>query len=133
MKYLVVFPSVALLVASTCCSSSSAFVAPTKSTSAILQYVYLKAAETNGDSPSRKAAITSWISWANASLDPICFLETPEGKVYVHSTILFSIFYVTDLYLPVLSIYSIYLSFNLSSTFSDCAHITLLFCYFYQK
>jgi hypothetical protein len=199
MKYLVVFPSVALLVASTCCSSSSAFVAPTKSTStststsqlmagltlygsqgsrsplvnwgasevgvpitmgnlqnnphpfgqipcltddddvlvfesgAILQYVYIKAAETNGDSPSRKAAITSWISWANASLDPICFLETPEGKVYVHSTILFSIFYVTDLYLPVLSIYSIYLSFNLSSTFSDCAHITLLFCYFYQK
>lgn len=28
------------------------------------------------------AAITSWITWANASLDPICFLETPEGKVY---------------------------------------------------
>ena len=50
---------------------------------AILQYVYSKAAETNGDSPARKAAITSWISWANASLDPICFLETPEGKVYV--------------------------------------------------
>jgi len=49
---------------------------------AILQYVYSKAAETNGDSESRKAAITSWISWANASLDPICFLETPEGKVY---------------------------------------------------
>lgn len=49
---------------------------------AILQYVYAKAAETNGDSDSRKAAITSWISWANASLDPICFIETPEGKVY---------------------------------------------------
>merc|ERR1740138_244125 len=30
----------------------------------------------------RKAAIISWIVWANASLDPICFLETPEGKVY---------------------------------------------------
>jgi len=30
----------------------------------------------------KKAAITSWIVWANASLDPICFLETPEGKVY---------------------------------------------------
>jgi glutathione S-transferase len=28
------------------------------------------------------AAITSWITWANASLDPICFLETPDGKVY---------------------------------------------------
>lgn len=49
---------------------------------AILQYIYSKAAETNGDSESRKAAITSWISWANASLDPICFIETPEGKVY---------------------------------------------------
>mmetsp|Transcript_4561 Transcript_4561/g.13115 ORF Transcript_4561/g.13115 Transcript_4561/m.13115 type:complete len:253 (+) Transcript_4561:121-879(+) len=49
---------------------------------AILQYLYAKAAKTNGDSESRKAAITSWISWANASLDPICFIETPEGKVY---------------------------------------------------
>ena len=28
------------------------------------------------------ASITSWIVWANASLDPICFLETPNGKVY---------------------------------------------------
>jgi hypothetical protein len=27
--------------------------------------------------------VTSWISWANASLDPICFLETPDGKVWV--------------------------------------------------
>jgi glutathione S-transferase/alpha,alpha-trehalase len=27
------------------------------------------------------AAVTSWIAWANASLDPVCFLETPEGKV----------------------------------------------------
>ncbi len=48
---------------------------------AILQYLYSKAAESNGDSESRKAAIASWISWANASLDPICFIETPEGKV----------------------------------------------------
>jgi len=47
---------------------------------AILQYVYSKGA--GEDSDSRKAAVTSWISWANASLDPICFLETPEGKVY---------------------------------------------------
>ena len=30
----------------------------------------------------KKATIISWIVWANASLDPICFLETPEGKVY---------------------------------------------------
>lgn len=48
---------------------------------AILQYVYSKG-DTEKDSESRRAAITSWISWANASLDPICFLETPEGKVY---------------------------------------------------
>jgi len=45
---------------------------------AILQYLYSK----NTDSPSRSAATISWIAWANASLDPICFLETPEGKVY---------------------------------------------------
>jgi glutathione S-transferase len=47
---------------------------------AILQYVYSKVS--SKDSASRQAAITSWISWANASLDPICFLETPDGKVY---------------------------------------------------
>ena len=46
---------------------------------AILQHVYSKIS--SNDSPSRQAAILSWISWANASLDPICFLETPEGKV----------------------------------------------------
>lgn len=33
-------------------------------------------------SPKDAAAVTSWIVWANASLDPICFLETPDGKVY---------------------------------------------------
>jgi glutathione S-transferase len=49
---------------------------------AILQYVYSKSKAFESDSPKRRAAITSWISWANASLDPICFLETPEGKVY---------------------------------------------------
>lgn len=47
---------------------------------AILSYLYTHA--DTGDSQKRKAAILSWISWANASLDPICFLETPEGKVY---------------------------------------------------
>lgn len=35
---------------------------------AILQYVYSKGAP-DDDSASRKASITSWISWANASLD----------------------------------------------------------------
>jgi len=48
---------------------------------AILQYIYSNAETVTGDSASRKAAIASWISWANASLDPICFLETPDGKV----------------------------------------------------
>jgi glutathione S-transferase len=47
---------------------------------AILQYIYSKAAPET-DSESRSAAISSWIAWANASLDPICFLETPDGKV----------------------------------------------------
>ena len=84
---------------------------------AILQYVYSKAAETNGDSPARKAAITSWISWANASLDPICFLETPEGKVYVVSSfhIFCSCHFLCNqslIYLPILSIF-------IFSTFSD--------------
>lgn len=50
---------------------------------AILQYLYQTygaAAMTNSKAAS--AAVTSWIVWANASLDPICFLETPQGKVY---------------------------------------------------
>lgn len=49
---------------------------------AILQYIYSVSSASKTDSPKRQAAITSWISWANASLDPICFLETPDGKVY---------------------------------------------------
>ena len=48
---------------------------------AILQYFH---SLTKDDllSKSEAASVTSWITWANASLDPICFLETPEGKVY---------------------------------------------------
>lgn len=48
---------------------------------AILQYFH---GLTKDDllSKSEAAAVTSWITWANASLDPICFLETPDGKVY---------------------------------------------------
>ena len=34
------------------------------------------------NSPKEKGEIFSWVQWANASLDPICFLETPQGKVY---------------------------------------------------
>merc|ERR1712161_80462 len=52
---------------------------------AILNYLNSEVEENTDDDSdleSRNAAITSWISWANASLDPICFIETPEGKVY---------------------------------------------------
>mmetsp|Transcript_16004 Transcript_16004/g.22927 ORF Transcript_16004/g.22927 Transcript_16004/m.22927 type:complete len:80 (+) Transcript_16004:526-765(+) len=49
---------------------------------AILTYIYTVAGlEKHNDSNARKGAVLSWITWANASLDPICFLETPEGKV----------------------------------------------------
>jgi len=33
-------------------------------------------------SDSDRAATMSWITWTNASLDPICFVKTPEGTVY---------------------------------------------------
>ena len=49
---------------------------------AILNHLQVKADEKKDDIDAKKsAAIISWISWANASLDPICFLETPDGKV----------------------------------------------------
>lgn len=47
---------------------------------AILQYLHQKFAAEKM-SPAAAAAVTAWIVWANASLDPVCFLETPEGKV----------------------------------------------------
>lgn len=49
---------------------------------AILQYFHQKTTAKQQWNPAEAAAITSWITWANASLDPICFLETPDGKVY---------------------------------------------------
>lgn len=47
---------------------------------AILHYLHDKTKDKM--SKADAAMVTSWITWANASLDPICFLETPEGKVY---------------------------------------------------
>eukprot|EP00804_Cyclotella_cryptica_P010619 CCRYP_015181-RA/>CCRYP_015181-RA protein AED:0.34 eAED:0.34 QI:0/0.5/0.33/1/0.5/0.66/3/89/238 len=44
--------------------------------------VFESADEKGISGDARSAAVTSWIAWANASLDPICFLETPQGKVY---------------------------------------------------
>jgi len=49
---------------------------------AILNYLQSKADKKGMHDDATSAAVASWISWANASLDPICFLETPEGKVY---------------------------------------------------
>lgn len=49
---------------------------------AILNYLQDKADKKGMAGDATSAAVASWISWANASLDPICFLETPEGKVY---------------------------------------------------
>jgi glutathione S-transferase/alpha,alpha-trehalase len=48
---------------------------------AILNYLQSKADKKGINDDARSAAIASWIAWANASLDPICFLETPDGKV----------------------------------------------------
>ncbi len=45
---------------------------------------YLQSAADEGKGPkgdAKRAAVASWVAWANASLDPICFLETPDGKV----------------------------------------------------
>lgn len=46
---------------------------------AILQYLNFEHAKLT---KAQQASVISWITWANASLDPICFLETPDGKVY---------------------------------------------------
>jgi len=55
---------------------------------AILNYLQSKANNDkvlHGD--ARAAAVTSWIAWTNASLDPICFLEN-NGRVWVSYIIL---------------------------------------------
>jgi glutathione S-transferase len=51
---------------------------------AILQYLYtLFTKRCDSLVPqAQMGSIFSWIAWANASLDPVCFLETPQGKVY---------------------------------------------------
>jgi glutathione S-transferase len=47
---------------------------------AILQYLNINYAKDL--TKAQMAAVMSWIAWANASLDPICFKETPDGKVF---------------------------------------------------
>jgi glutathione S-transferase len=49
---------------------------------AILLYVHDETKSKLQLTKAQAASVTSWITWANASLDAICFLETPEGKVY---------------------------------------------------
>lgn len=49
---------------------------------AILIHLFHLALKKNEVNDKQQASIISWIVWANASLDPICFLETPDGKVY---------------------------------------------------
>lgn len=61
---------------------------------AILLYLHDKTKEKL--SPAEAAAIQSYIVWANASLDGVCFLETPDGKgrsifIHDHNRILTSI------------------------------------------
>ena len=33
------------------------------------------------DTPEKRAAAGSWVVWANATLDPICFIENDRGQV----------------------------------------------------
>jgi glutathione S-transferase len=49
---------------------------------AILLYFHELTKNDQSLTKAQAAAVQSWITWANASLDPICFLETPDGKVY---------------------------------------------------
>jgi glutathione S-transferase len=48
---------------------------------AILLYIN-SLVNSGGSAELQRGEIYSWVCWANASLDPICFLETPDGKVY---------------------------------------------------
>jgi glutathione S-transferase len=49
---------------------------------AILLYLDALSSSSQQQPSTDKGEIYSWVCWANASLDPICFLETPNGKVY---------------------------------------------------
>jgi glutathione S-transferase len=48
---------------------------------AILQYLQNEYAKSPKLSPGQAAALASWIVWANASLEPICFLSSDDGKI----------------------------------------------------
>jgi glutathione S-transferase/alpha,alpha-trehalase len=48
---------------------------------AILQYLQDKYGDNQKLSAGQSAALMSWIVWANASLEPICFLSSDDGKI----------------------------------------------------
>ncbi|KAG7347762.1 glutathione S-transferase, C-terminal domain containing protein [Nitzschia inconspicua] len=48
---------------------------------AILQYLQNEYCKSPKLSPGQAAALASWIVWANASLEPICFLSSDDGKI----------------------------------------------------
>ena len=49
---------------------------------AILQYLQDNFGDFNSRlSPAQKAAVASWIVWANASLEPICLLSADDGSI----------------------------------------------------
>jgi len=43
--------------------------------------MYLADRYGNLETPEQRAEVLKWIIWANASLDPILFIETPTGRV----------------------------------------------------
>lgn len=42
---------------------------------------YLSDAYGGLDTPEKRATVMPWLVWANASLDPCVFIETPQGRV----------------------------------------------------
>lgn len=48
---------------------------------AILQYLQNEYCKSPTLSPGQAAALASWIVWANASLEPICFKSSDDGKI----------------------------------------------------
>lgn len=42
---------------------------------------YLADAYGGLDTPAKRSEVMPWLVWANASLDPCIFIETPEGRV----------------------------------------------------
>jgi glutathione S-transferase len=48
---------------------------------AILQYLHNQYCQSPRLSPGQEAALSSWIVWANASLEPLCFVSSGSGRI----------------------------------------------------